>query len=425
MTPRYRMATDDHPELLSLSRLLRRPVRGPQGEALGHLRDLIAHVGPDAYPPITGLVLRTGNRDYFVPWSRVLRLNPEGVQLASALVDLRPFARREGEMLLGRDLLDRKVIDVPRHRVARANDLLLRQAEGEWRLASVDTSHQAVVRRLGLGSLVRGLLPAPLDWTEVEIFATEVPVRLAVSHAKTADLHPADIADVMDAISLKQGHEILGSLDDETAADTIEEMAPERQADLVGSLDDERAADILEKMDPDDAADLLADLPEQRADDILEAMQPEESEDVRELLQYPESSAGGIMTNDMVVVPRSFTAGEVLEHLRSREALPEMIHYIYVVAGRQNTRLVGVVSVRDVLLAPPEQPLGEIMQDDFISVPVTESDREVARMMARYNLLALPVVDAEGRLLGIVTMDDAMEIILPAEWKKRLPRVFR
>lgn len=418
------MSTEDHPEALPLSAVLGRPVRSPQGEVLGKVQDLIVRPGTEPYPALTGLVSRTSGRSLFIPWRQVESLGIDGIRLSSAQVDLRPFARREGELLLGRDLLDRKVIDVERHRVVRVNEVLLRGEGGVWRLVGVDVGLFAVLRRLGLHAawLRRS---APLDWNRVEIFASEVPVRLAVSHAKIADLHPADIADVLDSASLKQGREILQALDDETAADALEEVAPERQANLVESLDDERAADILEKMGPDDAADLLADLPEERAGDILERMEPEESEEVRELLRYPEESAGGIMTTDFLAIPRHFTAGQVLEHLRSLKELPEMVYYIYVVASEEDDRLVGIVSLRELLVAPPEQRVSDIMCTDFIAVPVTTSDREVARTMARYNLLALPVIDEEGHLQGIVTVDDAMEIILPNEWKKKIPRVFR
>ncbi|MDH7568030.1 MAG: CBS domain-containing protein [Armatimonadota bacterium] len=420
---------DQHDDFLPLSLILGRPVRGPHGEVLGKLRDVIARVGTAEHPPLTGLVLRAGNRDHFVPWSHVGRVEKGGVYLSTAAIDLRPFQRREGEMLLGRDLLDRKVIDVASRRVVRVHEVLLREEAGACRLAAVATDVFALARRLGVEGLLRkwhrGGAAEPLDWSHVEVFASEIPVRLPVSHARTADMHPVEIAEVVESVSLKQGHEILGALDDETAAEALEEVSPERQADLVEGMDDERAADILEKMDPDDAADLLADLPDDRAGEILECMAPSESEEVRELLQYPENSAGGIMTTDLVAVPRSFTAGEVLEDLRSRAELPEMVHYVYVVASRTDPRLVGVLSLRDLLVAPPERPVGDLMCTDFVSVPVTESDREVARTMARYDLLALPVVDEGGRLRGIVTVDDAMEIILPGEWKKRLPRVFR
>ena len=425
------MSSEDgqHADALPLSAIVGRPVRSQTGETLGRIQNMIARIGAEEYPLITGFVARTGSRDYFVPWAQVRSLNTCGIELSSARVDLRPFQRRESEMLLGRDLRDRRVIDITRKRVVRVNDVLVRCEEGACRLAGVDAGWLALARQLGIhrvmGTLGWNLGTMPLDWSQVEFFARVVPVRLASSHAKTADMHPADIAEVMDSLSLKQGQEILGSLDDETAADTLEEMSPERQADLVHGMDDERAADILEKMDPDDAADLLADLPEDRADDILEAMEPEESEDVRELLRYPEDSAGGIMTTDFIAVPRRFTAGEVLEDLRSREELPETILYIYVTVSGEDMRLVGVAALHDVLLAPPERPLGEMMCTDFISVPVAEDDREVARLMARYDLLAVPVLDEDGRLLGIVTVDDAMEIILPSEWKRRLPRVFR
>ncbi|HPT98817.1 MAG TPA: CBS domain-containing protein [Armatimonadota bacterium] len=423
------MEPEDNPDALPLSIVLGRPVRSPQGEFLGKVGDLIVRIGTEAHPPVTGLVLRTGNRDYFVSWQQVQSALAEGIRLTSARVDLRPFARRAGEMLLARDLLDHKVIDIERRRVVRVNDVLLHSEGSICRLAGVDAGSGPIFRRLGLTRVLGflGFRPrsSPLAWNTVEFFASEVPVQLAVSHAGTAEMHPVEIAGMMEGVSLRQRHEILGALDDETAAEALEEMSPEHQADLVESLDSERAASILEEMAPDNAADLLADLPQDRAREILGRMEPEESEEVRELLQYPEQSAGGMMTTDLVAVPRSFTAGEVLDYLRRSEELPQVIHDIYVVASREDQRLVGVVPLREIVISPPERPLGEIMETEFIRVPATESNREVARMMARYDLLALPVVDEQGILLGIVTVDDAMELLLPGEWTKRFPRFFR
>jgi Mg/Co/Ni transporter MgtE len=283
-------------------------------------------------------------------------------------------------------------------------------------------------RRLGPAKLIK--------WADVEPLRAGVPdVRLRLSHERLALLHPVDIAHIADELSYLQGAEIIESLNDEQAADTLQEMDEERQADIMESMDAERAADILEEMAPDDAADLLADLDETHADDLLRRMDPSDAEDVEELLRYPEASAGGIMTSDFLTAPPHVSVGEVLAFIRGLEDAPDVIDYLFVVEQAPGTnwahpdlqgegRLLGIASLRDLLLSPDDTPIRNIMSTDFLWAHVVEPCEKAARRMADYNLIAMPVLDEAENLLGIITIDDAMEVLLPERWLKRVPHVF-
>jgi magnesium transporter len=455
-------------EFFYLSQVRGRPVRTGQGDRVARIKDLVARLEAlnakgeaslEAYPPISGLVVDIEKRPIFIPWNQIRSLGPQGAQLSSARIDLRPFERREGEVLLARDILDKQLIDIDGRRVIRANDLQLYYADGTVRVTSVDVSGQALLRRLALGHLfsrVDGLARPPavsigarlrrhrsspaklIEWRDIEPLKAGVPdVRLRLSHERIARLHPVDIARIADELSYKEGAEIIESLDDETAADALQEMDEVRQADIVENIDQERAADILEEMDPDEAADLLADLDETQQKELLRRMDPEDAEDVEELLAYDENCAGGIMTTDFISVPDRLTVNDVIAFMREMEDAPDVIDYLYVVeeehpatnwqelAQQDGGKLLGVVSLRDVVLSPGDRLLGDLMKTDFAWVQ-TDDDRETAaRMLADYNLLALPVLDDQDRVRGIITVDDAMELLVPDErWLNRIPRVF-
>lgn len=449
-----------------LSQVLGRPVYTLRGERVAKIKDLVASLEVlnatgeptlERFPPISGLVVEIERREIFVPWSKIESLGPDGARLSSATISMLSFRRRDGEVLLYRDVLDKQLIDIDGRRVIRANDLQLYSADGTVRLTAVDVSAEAVLRRLSFGRLFTGpaqvlppsngsearrrqkrMQPARLiAWADVEPLAAEVPdVRLRLSHSRLALLHPVDIAHIIDELSYTQGAEIITSLPDETAADALQEVDEERQADIVEGMDRERAADILEEMDPDDAADLLQDLDEVEKAELLRRMDRQDAEDVEELLAYHEDSAGGLMTSDFITVPARMSVDETISYLRRIHEAPDVIEYLYVVeetdpaadwarAAEENAgRLLGVVSLRDLLLASGARCLRDVMDDDLVWVSPSASQEEAARTMAEYNLIALPVLDEHERMLGIITVDDAMEVLLPERWSRRLPHVF-
>src|SRR6185503_2993441 len=215
------------------------------------------------------------------------------------------------------------------------------------------------------------------------------------------------------------------SLDDETAAETLEEMPAEHQARILSDMDEERAADILEWMSPDEAADVLGDLPEEKAEDLFNRMEGEEQSDVAELLLYEDDTAGGLMTTEFVTLPRDLTVGEALARLREMAETPNMIYYLYVVEQEHSWKLAGVIALRSLILSDPASPLASVMRHEFRKAHADDAAVDVAHTIAEYNLLALPVVDEFGDILGIVTVDDAMELLLPKDWRQRLPKFFR
>jgi magnesium transporter len=326
------------------------------------------------------------------------------------------------------------VILAGRRREVRGHRHELRAFQGEdaIQLGEADVGLRGLLRRVGAESLAerfvglagrrlpRGIIP----WHLVETLeskndapAKTAAVRLTIPHAKLALLHPADIADIVEEMTADERVAVFQQLDIETAAEALQEVEPEMQAAIVSDLPEERAADILEEMDPDEAADLLQDLPEERRDELVELMDKEEAQDVEQLLTHSEDSAGGIMTTDFVALPRELTAAQAIDELRAKKPDPQLTYYLYVVDG--DGKLEGVLSLRDLVVASPETKVSEIMDPNVLKVDAETPKEEVAALIAKYDLLAMPVVDARKKLLGTVTVDDVVELMLPRGWKKR------
>src|SRR2546421_8596234 len=410
--------------MLYLSQVLRRPIRDLDGEPVAAIKDIVIRLGEDDHPPVTGFVARYRRRDFFLSRWRIAEFGEQGVRLNSDILDLRPFVRRDGEVLLARDVLDKQLIDVDGKRVVRVNDVQIIEAANEWRVTGADVSLAGLWRRLAPAFLRSGRPVEVIDWADVGYLATDAAtVQLKSSRGKLARLHPVEIARLAESLSYQHGAEIVESLDDETAAETLEEMAAERQAQILGDMDEERAADILEHMSPDEAADVLGDLPVDKAEDLLNRMEDEEQFEVAELLPYADDTAGGLMTTEFVTLPRDLTVGEALARLREMAETPNMIYYLYVVERESSWKLVGVIALRSLILSDPSSPLDTVMRHEFQHAQADDRAVDVAQKIAEYNLLALPVIDESGEILGIVTVDDAMEILLPKDWRQRLPKL--
>lgn len=418
--------------MLHISNLLGKPVSDLDGELIGTLKDLIASVRADvAHPPIVAIVVKRPSGNLIVPIADVVALIAPGIPLKRRLQDIVPYVPTDHDLFLARDVLDKQIIDINGVRVVRVNDLELARVDGQFYLANVDIGGRGLLRRLGLEKLAlriahrlgKELPSGAISWESVELLPGGQPMRLKVPSDKITELYPADIAEIISDLSRSESSALLESLDVKTVADTLESVEPEFQASLVETMPDEKVADVLEEMAPDEAADLLAELPEDRSNELLNLMEDEEAEDVRKLLAYPEDTAGGIMTTEFVTVRPELTAEEAIAVIRETAHDLETIYYVYVVDEEE--RLVGVFSLRDLVLAPPKQPISEFMHRRVVSVKLEDSQDQVAQAVAKYNLLAIPVVDDEGRIQGIVTADDALDKIIPTAWKKRLPRMYR
>ncbi|MFL5757401.1 MAG: magnesium transporter MgtE N-terminal domain-containing protein [Chloroflexota bacterium] len=414
--------------MLYLSQAIGRPVLDADGEPVGKVDDLIVALG-DRYPPVTGLVMATDRRRIFLPWSSVARFDDAGARLSNDRIDITKFQQRPDEIRLRAELLDKQIVDIDGRKVVRVNDLRLDDVEGRLHLVAVDVGAAGLLRRLGIERgyrvLARNLrLPTPeryIDWEDVDPVETSVAsIKLRVPHAGLTELHPADLATIIDQLAPRDRAGVLAALDDEAAADAIEEMEPDTQVEVLEGLAPERAADILEEMSPDDAADLVADLSDETREELLALMERDEADELGGLLAYPEDTAGGMMTTEFVAVPAHLTAAQTIDRLRELEPDAETIYYVYVVDDEAH--LVGVLSLRDLIVARPETTIAEVMIDDPVAVALDADHDDVASVVARYNLLAVPVVDAERHLVGIVTVDDAIDTILPASWRRRVSR---
>ena len=414
--------------MLYVSQMIGMPIHDSRNERFAVIKDVVVRYGSEDYPPVVGLVARFRRRDFFVSGRNIAGFDEKGARLSSAKLDLTPFVRREGEVLLGKDVLDNQLIDVDGKRVVRVNDVQLIDTGDRWRVTGADVSFQGFLRRLmPKGFYGTDRVVEVLDWADVGYLATDtatVTVQLKSSKDKLSRLHPVEIAQLAESLSPIHRTEVVESLDDDIAADTLEEMTTEAQARILEELDEERAADILEEMSPDDAADVLDEMDEEKSEQLFALMEDEEKADVAELMAFEHDTAGGLMTTEFVHVPQDLTVGETIIRLREMAETPNMIYYLYVVEKEGSWKIVGLISLRSLILADPRHKLSEVMRSEFRFAHPSDPAEEAAQIIAEYNLLALPVVDDEGDIAGIVTVDDAMEILLPRNLQRRLPRLF-
>ncbi|MBI3079985.1 MAG: magnesium transporter [candidate division NC10 bacterium] len=367
-------------------------------------------------------------------WEQVAALDPGprgALTLACPADGIRPQWLRLSEMFLAKNILDKKVMDTARRRVVRVNDVGLKLQEGRYLVVRVDAGLRGLLRHFlpepVLERLARALhLPLPRDvvsWEHVEPIETELTrAKRQAVYTKLARLHPADIADIVEELNPSERAVILQALDAETAGEALAEAETEVQASVLQMLEPEKASDLLERMEPDEAADVLSEMPEPRAQEILQGMEPEEAEEVAELLEHPEESAGGLMTTEFAAFPPSLTGAATIEQLRERAAEAETIYYLYVTDP--DGRLLGVLSLRQLLTARPTRTLEELMEKQVIRVPPEADLKEVAETLSKYNLLALPVVGGSGVLEGIITVDDVISRLIPLIWKQRAAKKY-
>lgn len=412
-----------------LSALLRYGVYDHEGRYVGRLDDVLANPH-DKFPVVTRIAVRKKDdkRPIYVPWSAIRTASQEGIRLAPGYsASSEP---PEGEMHLRRDVMDRQIVDVSGQRVVRVHDLKLGAVGDHVLLTHADVGGRGMLRRLGWEHFSLGLLRSLhlhlgerlIAWEHVQSAAPGG--ELHVDHARDAlkRMHPADLADIAEELSAPERAAFLGAMDEEVAADAMQEMEPEALVATVGELSDEEAAGLVDEMDPDAGADLLADLPEERAEKLLSLMEPEEAADLRKLLSYPEDTAGGLMTTEQVSVPSGITVGQALGMVREEAREIDPVYYVHVIDSEN--RLLGVLSLREIIIAHQEATVDALMHAEVATVKLDTNQEDIARLVARYNLLAVPVVDEEGKLHGIVTADDAIDAVIPTSFKKRIPKAF-
>ena len=409
-------------ENLALSELLGTSVLDAQGAARGRVREVAIKPSQDT-AHVAGLIVRTkdGSR-----W-----LDPETLEAVStSRVESRveagawpEFSTNEGVLLLTRDLLDQQIIDVHGRKVVRVNDVEFGAEKTNshivLRVAGVDVGLRGAVRRLlkgvvpglALHALLRQIPPRVIPWEFVDLIETDPArrVKLKIEHARLSRLHPADLADILEELAPKEREAVFETLDEEVAAGALEEVDPKLQAAIVESLEPDHAADIVEEMNPDAAADLLADLPKETSDEILEEMEPAEREDVAELLEHHEHTAAGRMTTDYLALPADATVRDGIAQLREFQGGIENVTTLFIVDA--NEKLVGSIPLNRLVLFPEDTQLLSLKSDPVIFARETTSDKEVAELFDKYNLLALAVVDKDSKLTGVITADDVISLL--------------
>ena len=406
--------------VVALSELLGASVRDASGAVRGRVREIA--IAPQEHPTrIAFLIVKTPDGERVLP--------PDAISSAGATVrtttdaaQWEQFFPSDGLLLLKRDLLDQQIIDIHGRKVVRVNDVELESTPVNSHLmisvVAVDVGARGAVRRLSKGivpsftlrALLERIPPRVIPWQFVDLLETDPArrVKLKIAYKGLAQLHPADIADIVEDLAPAERESVFETIDEEVAAEALEEIDPDIQVSIVESLDKDRAADIVEEMDPDAAADLLGELTEKDSDEILQEMQPEERQEVTQLLEFSEVTAAGRMTTEFIAVPETAVVDDAIEALKQFEGSAEAVATIYLTGPAQ--RLVGAVPLVKIAISSPAIQLSELSDPYIACAPDTPQD-EVAALFDKYNLITLAVVDEHGRIAGIITADDVITML--------------
>ncbi len=408
--------------MLYLSQMLGKPVVDSCGEKIGVVSDLAISTG-EMFPRITSLAFKgPGNVPFMISWRKYVDRfdDDDGIQLAVEAPDIRFSYLQPTEVLLARDLMNRQIVDTQGMKVVRVNDLKLSPSGTQLRLLGAEVGARGILR--GLHPLVERaavaaskLLRHKLDeqiiaWNYMDLLDRDLSeVQLSVTHKRLDELHPADVADILEQLDPQQRAAVFEHLDESSRTEAVSEMEDDVQAEFLDDLDDATAARLIGDMDPDDAADIVRDLSYEKAETLLRLMGMDDAAEIRRLLGFKDGTAGGMMTTQFVAVEGDTTVREAIGVLRD---LPEdfpTVHYVYVTDDYG--KLVGVLSMRTLVLSSDDARLGDIMYEDVITVPPDELEDDVVADIFKYDIPAMPVVDERGAMLGIVTTEDAWDAI--------------
>ena len=408
-----------------ISDVFRKPVLDQTGEEIGRLKDLTVGLG-DPFPAVTTLVIQARKQTFLISWNQVNLFNKRVISANVLRKDLQAADPAPADVLICRDLLDKQIVDINGAKLVRVNDLRLGDVSGKMCLIAVDIGLRGILRRLGIEAqgerflaLFRYRMPNTLiGWHYLQPVEPKLSrLTLTISRQKASKLHPADLAEIISEVSQKERSAIFGTLDVETAAEALHELEPSVQADIIDDMSKEKASDILEQMPPDEAADVLGDLPENKAKELIGLMEKEEAQEVQELLEHEEDTAGGLMTTEYIAFPPDMTVEDAIRELRLEAPDVETVYYLYILDDSE--RLLGVVTLKDLILARPETLIQDIMRSPVKTLSIDAAQQDVAEFISKYNLIAAPVVDEDSVLRGIVTVDDVVDFLLPPASRKR------
>jgi CBS domain-containing protein/sporulation protein YlmC with PRC-barrel domain len=403
-------------DIIHLSGIVHSPLLGSDGERMGRVEDVIARQGDQAHPPVSGIVARIGRRELFVPISMIGSVSPGCVQLQGETLNLARFERRPGELLLTKDLSGRHLINIVGARLIRANEIEIAMVDGTFEVIGVDPTSRPVLRRLLPRMLAQRIsAKAIVDWESIQPFVSHVPTAmLRIPYRKLARLHPAQIADLVEAASHEEGEEIINAVGQDL--ELFEELDTEHQLEFLSTRTDKDAGRLLATMEPDDAADLIADLDQDRRLSVLEALPQPTQTKVRALLSYNPETAGGLMSPEFLALPGDTVVSDALEEIRRSPVAPEALSIIYTMD--EDGRLTGTASVVRLVKSPPTARIGEVADVDPVAVRADADLHAIVRKMSDFNLAAAPVIDDQHRMIGVVTVDDVLELLLPTGWRR-------
>ncbi len=401
--------------------LLHHRVLDQEGKPLGRIADLVADLREND-PPITGLVMSGSDKILqHLPWSWVEELVPGTIKIRLGDKEaISAVAGAPGEILLGKSLLDKQIVDTGGAKVVRVNDLQLRRRNGALVLSKVDVGIRGLLRRLGLLGLVSTLIRYFFDytlpdnliaWRLVQPVISSDLLKLKFSQARLSRLHPADLADIIEDLDRPERDRVFKALDIDLAAEVLEEADPKVQVQLIEHMPTEKASDVLEQMSPSEVTDLLQELEEPHAQTLLKEMEPEVAEDVRCLLIHDEETAGGMMTTSFFSQPPNVTVNQALDALRKEASDLDLVYYTYV--EDQLGHLLGVLNLRELLTSDPEATLEMIMEKRIVCVGLEDKKSDIAALFAKYGLRAFPVIDQEGRIHGVIRFKALVEAVAP------------
>lgn len=410
-----------------LSEALHRDIYDEYGDCIGKLTDIYVTTG-DGYPKAIGYKVKKGGEVYNYEF-RSVEFNDDNGKMQINARGVKDIIPRAYSYLLSKHLLDKQIVDVNGKKVVRVNDLRIASISSEIRVIAVETGILALSRRYGLDKIVKLLCKILkkrpnnkiIMWDDVEsLEMVEDSLKISVPYKKISELHPADIADILEEVDLKYRNKIFESLDKHLAADTLEEIDPEIQVDILETMNQSKVSDILNNMSNDEIADILEELDEETAEKLLMNLESEDVEKVRDLMKYEEEAVGSVMNTDFVAFNVNITTGETIELLKEIHPEYKISHYIYITD--ENEKLQGVISLNELVFSDVNAKLKDIMDTEVIKLNDDENLDSAIRKFVKYDLITIPVIDSEEKLQGIVIINDIIEELFEEKWKKKLKK---
>ena len=407
-----------------VSELLKMLVLDPMGDELGAVKDFIVIKG-EPLPRVSALILEKRKKQFLLEWTNVGIFNRRIISSNIYASKVKLYEPSDNDLMIARDIFDKQIVDANGAKVVRVNDVKLEGQNSNACLIAVDVGIRGILRRIGIERKSEDIyrvfgktIPHNLiRWGYIQPLEPRLTtISLIVPRQMISAMHPADIADIISKVPHEQGVALFKGLDPNVAAEALHELEVNIKRAIIESLDKAQAIDVVERMPPDEAADLISDLESDKAKELLESIEKDEAQDIQELLAHEEDTAGGLMTTQFIAYPAELTIQEAIEKLRIDSPDVEAVYYIYVV---KDEKLIGIASLRDLILSSPAVHLSDIMETKLKSVSPDTNQQEVAELISKYNLLAIPVVDEERNLLGIVTIDDIIDIFLPPASRKK------